>query len=166
MAIIPGTGTNKTPEATPQMQFPPGLMGYNREPDLSLRRVTNLDVPTRIAAQLEHDRGVYTRPPVQAVEYNPGNIKTSHYPMGVAGYNQRAIAAPDSADDMSQQQYMMSAEQNKPEQRLRMQQELLMVAKQNFLNTRVVPTDYALNTHNTMNNLMSLAKAKKQQGAQ
>lgn len=165
MAIIPGTGTNKNPEATPQVQFPPGLMGYNREPDLSLRRVSNLDVSTRIAAQLEHDRGVYSRPPVQAVEYNPGNIKTSHYPFGVSGYNQRAIAAPDSADDMSQQQYMMSLTQNKPEQRLRMQQELLSIAKQNFLNTQVVPTDYALSTHNTVNNLMSLAKAKKQQGA-
>ncbi len=165
MAIIPGTGTNKTPESLPQVKFPPGAIGINREPDLSLRRVTTLDIPTRIASQLEHDRGVYSRPPVQAVEYNPGNIKTSHYPVGVAGYNPRAIAAPDSADDMSQQQYLMSLLQNKPEERLRMQQELLLTAKQNFLNTRVVPTDYALNTHNTVNNLMSLAKAKKQQNA-
>jgi hypothetical protein len=99
---------------------------------------------------------------VQAVEYSPGNIKTSHYPTGAAGYNPRAIAAPDSADDMSQAQYMMSLAQNKPEERLRMQQELLLLAKQNFLNTRAVPTDYALNTHNTVNNLMSLAKVKKQ----
>lgn len=165
MAIIPGTGTDKNPESLAQVMFPPGLTGYNREPDLSLRRITTLDIPTRVAAQLEHDRGVYSRPPVQAVEYNPGNIKTSHYPLGVAGYNQRAVAAPDSADDMSQQQYMLSTLQNKPEQRLRLQQELLLTAKQNFLNTRVVPTDYALNTHNTVNNLMSLAKAKKQQGA-
>jgi hypothetical protein len=162
MAIVPGTGTGKQPEAMPQMQFPPGLLGYNREPDLSLRRVTTLDVPTRVASQLEHDRGVYVRPPVQAVEYSPGNIKTSHYPTGAAGYNPRAIAAPDSADDMSQAQYMMSLAQNKPEERLRMQQELLLLAKQNFLNTRAVPTDYALNTHNTVNNLMSLAKVKKQ----
>jgi hypothetical protein len=160
MAIVPGTGTGKSLEAMPQMQFPPGLTGYNREPDLSLRRVTTLDVPTRVAAQLEHDRGVYVRPPVQAVEYAPGNIKTSHYPMGVAGYNPRVVAAPDSADDMNQTQYMLSVLQNKPEERLRMQQELLLLAKQNFLNTRVVPTDYALNTHNTMNNLMDLAKAK------
>jgi hypothetical protein len=76
---------------------------------------------------------------VQAVEYSPGNIKTSHYPTGAAGYNPRAIAAPDSADDMSQAQYMMSLAQNKPEERLRMQQELLLLAKQNFLNTRAVP---------------------------
>jgi len=43
-----------------------------------------------------------------------------------------------------------------------MQEELLLNAKQNFLNTRVIPTDYAALTHNTVNNLMSLAKAKKE----
>ena len=45
-----------------------------------------------------------------------------------------------------------------------MQQELLLTAKQNFLNTRVVPTDYAANTHNMVDNLMSLAKTKKTGG--
>ncbi len=83
---------------------------------------------------------------------------------GAVGYNQRAIAAPDSADDMSQEQYMLSVAQDKPEQRLRMQEELLLNAKQNFLSTRVIPTDYAALTHNTVNNLMSLAKAKKNAG--
>jgi hypothetical protein len=39
------------------------------------------------------------------------------------------------------------------------------MAKQNFLNTRAISTDYALNTHNTVNNLMSLAKSKKQGNA-
>ena len=59
---------------------------------------------------------------------------------------------------------MMAAAQNAPDQRLRMQQELLLTAKQNFLNTRVVPTDYAANTHNMIDNLMSLAKTKKTGG--
>jgi hypothetical protein len=164
MAIVPGVGAGKTPEAGAQLKFPPGFMGYNREPDLSLRRVSTLDGATRVASQLEHDRGVYVRPPVQTVEYGEGNIKKSHYVTGAGGYNQRAVPAPDSADDMSQEQYMMAAAQNAPDQRLRMQQELLLTAKQNFLNTRVIPTDYAANTHNMVDNLMSLAKTKKTGG--
>jgi len=162
VAVIPGAASSNNPDAAGQPRFMPGFMGYNREPELSLRRTFTLDGSNRIASQLEHNRGTYSRPPVQPVEYAPGNIKTSHYVTGAVGYNQRAVAAPDSADDMSQEQYMMSIAQDKPEQRLRMQEELLLNAKQNFLNTRVIPTDYAALTHNTVNNLMSLAKAKKE----
>jgi hypothetical protein len=56
---------------------------------------------------------------------------------------------------------MLSLAQEKPEQRLRLQEELLLNAKQSFLSTRVVPTDYPVLDHNTVNNLMTLAKAKK-----
>ena len=162
MAIVPGVGGAGAPEATPEPKFLQGRLGYNREPDLSIRRIASIDSVTRVAAQLEHDRGVYRRPPVQTVEYGEGNIKKSHYVTGAAGYNQRAIAAPDSADDMSQEQYMLSAAQTKPEQRLRLQQELVLNAKQNFLNTKVLTTDYPQHSHNMIDNLMSLAKAKKE----
>lgn len=161
MAVIPGLTTGQNADQAAQPRFTPGFMGYNREPELSIRRVRTLDGTSRIAAQLEHDRGTYTRPPVQPVEYSPGNIKTSHHPVGAAGYNPRAIAAPDSADDMSQEQYMLSLAQEKPDQRMRLQEELLLNAKQSFLSTRVVPTDYPVLDHNMVNNLMSLAKAKK-----
>ncbi len=161
MAVIPGVSSGRNPDAAGQPKFMPGFMGYNREPDLTIRRAQIFDRTTRVASQLEHDRGVYTRPPVQPVEYSDANIKTSHHPIGVAGYNPRAIAAPDSPDDMSQEQYMLSLAQEKPEQRLRLQEELLLNAKQSFLSTRVVPTDYPVLDHNTVNNLMTLAKAKK-----
>lgn len=162
MAVIPGLAAGSNPDQAAQTRFMPGFMGYNREPELSMRRVLTLDGSSRVAAQLEKNRGVYSRAPVQPVEYSPGNIKTSHHPIGVAGYNPRAIAAPDSADDMSQQQYMLSLEQEKPAQRMRMQQDLVLNAKQSFLSTRVTPTEYASLSHNTVNNLLSLAKAKKE----
>lgn len=161
MAIVPGVGAGNVPESVPQPKFAQGRLGYNREPDLSIRRIASIDSVTRVAAQLEHDRGVYTRPPVQTVEYGEGNIKKSHYVTGAGGYNQRAIAAPDSADDMSQAQYMLAAAQMKPEQRLRLQKELVMNPNQNFLNTKSLATDYPQHSHNMINNLMSIAKAKK-----
>jgi len=142
---------------------PPGLGGINQEPLLGIRRVAQLDNANRIASQLEHDRGAYVRPPVGPVEYAEGNIKKSTALTGPAGYNQKAIPLPDSPDDMSQSQYLMSLQQGSPQQRMRMQA-ALAGAKQNFLNTHLQQTDYPLSTHNMMDNLMSIARAKLQKG--
>ena len=162
MAIVPGSdATGKAPEAFGGLMMPPGLNGYNVEPLLGVRRVMQLDDGNRIAAQLEKDRGAYIRPPIGPVEYSESNIKKSTALTGVAGYNQRNIPIPNSADDMSQAEYMQSTLQSTPEQRLRMRQ-ALSVGKQNFLNTRTMPQEYPLNSHNMVNNLLSLAKQKLQ----
>lgn len=63
MAIVPGIGNGKAPEQIGGLMFPPGLGGYNREPELGVRRVMQLDNASRIASQIEHDRGAYSRPP-------------------------------------------------------------------------------------------------------
>lgn len=161
MAIIPGSdASGKTPEGLTQgLQFPPGLGGYNRQPGLGIRRAMMLDNGNRIASQIEHDRGVYVRPPVPPVEYAEGNIKKSTELTGVAGYNQRAIPLKDSADDMSQMEYLSALRQADPAQRLRMQQGLLM-SQQNFLNTPTVQAEYPSMSSNMVDNLMMLAKAK------
>ena len=161
MAIIPGTDiTGKIPEdRLSGMQFPPGLTGYNRQPGIAMRRVMTLDNPNRIASQIEHDRGVYNRPPVSPVEYSEGNIKKSTELTGVAGYNHRAIPLKDSADDMSQFEYLTALRQAEPGQRLRMQQGLLD-AKQYFLKTLTLPTEYASRSSNMVDNLMLLARTK------
>ena len=161
MAIIPGSDiSGKVPEGQSQgLQFPPGLDGYNRQPGLGIRRAMLLDSGTRIAAQLEHDRGVYVRPPVGPVEYAEGNIKKSTELTGVAGYNQRAIPLKDSADDMNQLEYINSLRQSEPGQRLRMQQGLLQ-NQQHFVNTPTVHADYPSMSSNMVDNLMMLAKAK------
>lgn len=163
MAILPGSGPSKTPESKPGFMTPAGLGGLNQEPFLGIRRVAQLDSANRVAAQLEHDRGAYVRPAVGPVEYSEGNIKKSTALTGPAGYNQRAIPLPDSPDDMSQAQYLLSLEQATPAQRMRMQA-ALAGAKQNFLNTRLAQTEYPLNTHNMMDNLMNIARAKLKQG--
>lgn len=163
MAILPGSGPNKIPENQAILMAPPGLGGINQEPLLGIRRVAQLDNANRIASQLEHDRGAYVRPPVGPVEYAEGNIKKSTALTGPAGYNQKAIPLPDSPDDMSQSQYLMSLQQGSPQQRMRMQA-ALAGAKQNFLNTHLQQTDYPLSTHNMMDNLMSIARAKLQKG--
>lgn len=161
MAILPGGAPGNIPETKPLVKHPAGLAGLNQEPYLGLRRVFTLDSATRVAAQLEHDRGVYVRPAVGPVEYAEGNIKKSTELTGPAGYNQKAIPIKDSPDDMSQEQYMMSLAQSAPAQRLRMQAELVG-KNQNFLNTRLSQTEYPLNTHNMVDNLMNIAKAKLQ----
>lgn len=165
MAIIPGSDiSGKVPEDSAHgMQFPPGLIGYNRQPGLGIRRAMMLDNANRVAAQLEHDRGVYVRPPINPVEYAEGNIKKSTEVTGVAGYNQRAIPLKDSPDDMSQFQYVNSLRQAQPEQRLRMQQGLLK-AQQYFLQTPTLRTDYPSMSSNMVDNLMLLAKAKLNEG--
>lgn len=97
------------------------------------------------------------------VEYAEGNIKKSTELTGVAGYNQRNVPLKDSPDDMSQADYLLSMKQETPDQRLRMRQ-ALAVANQNFLNTRTVNTEYQSNSHNMVNNLLALSKAKLQKG--
>jgi hypothetical protein len=163
VAILPGGAAPKLPENQPMLAVPPGLGGINQEPYLGLRRVAQLDNASRIASQLEHDRGAYSRPPVGPVEYSEGNIKKSTALTGPAGYNQKAIPIPDSPDDMSQAQYLLSMQQETPQQRMRMQT-ALAGAKQNFLNTRLAQTEYPVNTHNMMDNLMNIARAKLQKG--
>lgn len=162
MAILPGSGPGNIPESKPITKFPAGIAGINQEPFLGLRRVLQLDSATRVAAQLEHDRGVYVRPAVGPVEYAEGNIKKSTELVGPAGYNQKTIPLKDSPDDMSQEQYMMSIVQGSPTQRSRMQA-ALTGQNQNFLNTRLQQTDYPTYSHNTVNNLMAIAKAKLRQ---
>jgi hypothetical protein len=162
MAILPGFGTGKAPEAQGQQLLPPGLTGYNREPMMGLRRVAQIDNGSRIAAQIERDRGLYIRPPVGPVEYSEGNIKKSTELTGVAGYNQREIPIKDSPDDMSQTDYLLSMQQETVPQRMRMR-EALSTGNQNFLNTQLMPADPLITTHNMMNNLMEIAKLKLQQ---
>ena len=163
MAILPGFGTSKTPESKPNFMTPAGLGGLNQEPFLGIRRVAQMDDANRVASQIEHDRGAYLRPAVGPIEYSEGNIKKSTALTGPAGYNQRAVPLPDSPDDMSQAQYLLSLEQATPAQRMRMQA-ALAGAKQNFLNTRLAQTEYPFNTHNMMDNLMNIARAKLKQG--
>ena len=163
MAIVPGIGNGKAPEQIGGLMFPPGLGGYNREPQLGVRRVMQLDNASRVASQIEHDRGAYSRPPVGPVEYAEGNIKKSTELTGVAGYNQRNVPIKDSPDDMSQAYYLLSMKQETPEQRMRMRQ-ALAVANQNFLNTRTTNMEYPSNSHNMVNNLLALSKAKLQKG--
>jgi len=163
VAILPGSGPSRVPENKSSLLIPPGIGGLNQEPFLGIRRVSQLDSATRVASQIEHDRGAYVRPPVGPVEYAEGNIKKSVYLTGPAGYNQKSIPLPDSPDDMSQSQYLMSLQQGAPGQRLRMQA-ALAGGKQNFLNTQLQQTDYPLTTHNMMDNLMNIARAKLQKG--
>lgn len=162
MAILPGSGPGNVPESKSVTKYPAGLAGLNQEPFLGLRRILQLDSATRVASQIEHDRGAYVRPAVGPVEYSEGNIKKSTALVGPAGYNQKTIPLKDSPDDMSQEQYMLSVLQDSPTQRSRMQADLVGKT-QNFLNTQLQQTDYPTYSHNTVDNLMSLAKAKLQQ---
>jgi hypothetical protein len=100
---------------------------------------------------------------VGPVEYAESNIKKSTELTGVAGYNQRNVPIKDSPDDMSQADYLLSMKQETPEQRMRMRQ-ALTVANQNFLNTRTINMDYPSNSHNMVNNLLAMSKAKLQKG--
>ena len=161
MAILPQTGTPELPEITGSDKFYVGLAGYNTPYQVAFRRgmVFDHDGATRVAAQIEHDLGSYSRPAVGPVEYSEGNIKKSTVLSGPAGYNQRAVPLPDSPDDMSQEQYMLSMLQNKPEQRMRMRM-AMSIPKQNFLNRPPVNSEYPMNTHNMVNNLLALAKKK------
>jgi|DEB0MinimDraft_6_1074348.scaffolds.fasta_scaffold14522_5 hypothetical protein len=162
MAILPGSSqTGKEPEAMGGLAMPPGGVGLNQEPGLGVRRVMQLDNGSRIATQFARDRGLYARPAVGPVEYSEGNIKKSTALTGPAGYNQRNIPLPDSADDMSQAEYMMSLQQATPQSRM-MMQKVVQNPSQNFLNTKLLQQDYPVLTHNMMNNLLALSKQKLQ----
>ena len=161
MAILPGSDmTGQAPESFRGFEFPPGFIGHNQRPGIDVRRMMQIDNPNMVADQVEHDRGIYARPPIGPVEYSEGNIKKSNQPVGLAGYNQRVMPLPSSADDMSQQEYLQSLEQATPNQRLRLQESLLN-ARQYFLDTPTFPnTDYASSSHNMVDNLMLLARVK------
>jgi hypothetical protein len=161
MAILPQTGVPELPESTGTDKFYTGLTGFNTPFQVALRRgmIFDHNGASRVAAQIEHDLGSYIRPAVGPVEYGEGNIKKSTAVTGPAGYNQRAIPLPDSPDDMSQEQYMLSYIQGKPEQRERLRM-AMSIPKQNFLNRPPISSEYPSATHNMMNNLLSLAKQK------
>lgn len=160
MAIIPRSDvTGKAPEGKPTLSLPPGLLGLNREPQLGLRRVVQLDDTNRVATQTSIDRGLYSRPPIPPVEYAEGNIKKSVQLNGAPGYNQRNIPLPESPDDMSQAEYLSSLIQASPENRMNLRR-ITSPAQQNFAATRTQSTEYPFSTHNMMNNLLALSKQK------
>jgi|32_taG_2_1085360.scaffolds.fasta_scaffold05169_5 hypothetical protein len=162
MAILPQTGVPELPELKGTDNFYTGLTGFNTPFQVALRRgmVFDHNGATRVAAQIEHDLGSYIRPAVGPVEYGEGNIKKSTAVTGPAGYNQRAVPLPESPDDMSQEQYMLSYMQGKPEQRERLRM-AMAIPKQNFLNRPPISSEYPMTTHNMMNNLLALAAQKR-----
>ena len=159
MPIVPGSDAGKAPEAAPRLAMPTFGM-LNQPPVPGVRRVAQLDDMNRVSSQFAHDRGIYSRPPVGPVEYAESNIKKSVFLTGPAGYNQRNIPIPDSPDDMSQAEYMLSLSENNPKNRMVMQQ-LTSVPKQTMLNTPSFSDEYPYQSSNTMNNLLALAKLKK-----
>jgi len=159
VAIIPGSDQGKAPEAAPRLAMPTFGM-LNQPPMPGVRRVAQLDNMNRVSSQFAHDRGMYSRPPVGPVEYGEGNIKKSTALTGPAGYNQRNIPLPESPDDMSQAEYMMSLSEDNPKSRLALQQ-LTAVPKQTMLNTPSFSDDYPFQSSNTVDNLLALAKLKK-----
>jgi hypothetical protein len=159
VAIIPGSDQGKAPEAAPRLAMPTFGM-LNQPPMPGVRRVAQLDNMNRVSSQFAHDRGMYSRPPVGPVEYGEGNIKKSTALTGPAGYNQRNIPLPESPDDMSQAEYMMSLSEDNPKNRLALQQ-LTAVPKQTMLNTPSFSDDYPFQSSNTVDNLLALAKLKK-----
>lgn len=161
MAVVPQVGAQGLPENKLPNLFPPGLMGYNTPLELTGRRAMLLDHngATRVAAQYEHDTGNYRRAAVGPVEYGEGNIKKSTAPTGPSGYNQRAVAFPDSADDMSQEEYGLSYLQSQPAQREKLRFAMAL-PKQRFLYRPTANNEYPLATHNMTNNLLALAKQR------
>lgn len=161
MAILPQMGIPALPETKGEEQMYPAFAGYNTPYQVALRRgmIFDHNGSTRVAAQIEHDAGSYIRPAVQPVEYSEGNIKKSTAVTGPAGYNQRAVPLPDSPDDMSQEQYMMSMAQGKPEQRIRLAMSRI-VPQQVMLQRPPISSEYPSNSHNTVENLLALAKQR------
>lgn len=159
MAIIPGSDTGKAPEALPRLAMP-NLGMLNQEPMLGIRRVAQLDNANRVSAQFANDRGIRSRPPVGPVEYGEGNIKKSTALTGPAGYNQRNIPLPESPDDMSQAEYLISMGENNTQTRAALRQ-LTSIPRQTMLNTPSFSDDYPYQSSNTINNLLALAKLKK-----
>ena len=164
MAILPKpNGDRVTPEMKPigGLNFLPlGLQGKNQPAEIGLRRAIELDSLSRVSAQAAHDRGIYMRQPVGPVEYSEGNIKKSTELTGVAGYNQKQIPLKDSADDMSQQEYIQSITDNTPSARKALQIGLLG-DKQYFLNAQQMNDTKIVQSYNMADSLMNLARAKK-----
>jgi hypothetical protein len=160
MAIIPGSDKGKAPEAMPQLAMPT-LGTLNQEPMIGIRRVAQMDNTNRVSSQYAHDRGFYSRPPVGPVEYGEGNIKKSTALTGPAGYNQRNIPLPDSPDDMSQAEYMISLGEDTPKTR-QMLRQLTSVPKQTMLQTPSFGDAYPFQSSNMADNLLALAKMKKE----
>ena len=161
MAVLPQIGAQGLPENKPPRLIPPGFTGYNTPLELTGRRALLLDHDgaTRVAAQYEHDTGSYRRAAVGPVEYGEGNIKKSTAPIGPAGYNQRAFAFPDSADDMSQEEYGLAYLQSQPTQREKLRFALAL-PKQRFLYRPTENLEYPSGSHNMVNNLLALAKQR------
>lgn len=158
MAIVPGSDPRQVaPEAAISQKVMPGFAGFNQPSAIPLRRALALDNPARTTTQLLHNRGVYARPPVGPVEYSEGNIKKSVYLDGVAGYNQRNVPIPNSPDDMSQADYLMSLQQGTPAG-VKQLQSAIINPVQNFLSTPVLASDYPSMSHNMTNSLLSLAQ--------
>ena len=160
MAILPGSDSGKAPESTPTLAMPT-LGMLNQEPLLSIRRAAQLDSTNRVSSQYAHDRGFYARAPVGPVEYAESNIKKSTLLTGVAGYNQRNIPLPDSPDDMSQAEYLMSVNEDNPQTRLALRQ-LTANPRKTMLKTPSFGDSYPYQSSNTMDNLLALAKVKKE----
>jgi hypothetical protein len=160
MAIIPGSDRGTAPEAMPQLAMPT-LGTLNQEPMIGIRRVAQMDNTNRVSAQYAHDRGFYSRPPIGPVEFGEGNIKKSTALTGPAGYNQRNIPLPNSPDDMSQAEYMISLSEDTPKTR-QMLRQLTSVPKQTMLQTPSFGDAYPFQSSNMADNLLALAKMKKE----
>ena len=172
MAILPTgdtTAKGKKGQFAPAFKQPMGPIppqSYeNADPVLGIRRTMLLDNGARVAAQVEVDRGVYMRPPINPVEYSFGNIKKSTYMSGLPGYNQRELPIANSPDDMSQEQFMMAtAQEIDPNARMALKKNTA-IGQQFFLNTPSPGTvmDYPITSHQSIDNLLASAQRLKQQ---
>jgi len=101
---------------------------------IAMQRILDIDDVNRVQAQYETSLGDLKRSAVPPVTYGEGNIVPSNQPTGVAGYNQRDLALPNRAEDMSKESYI-SKTANLSDPNLRTQMRILtMYPTQNFLN--------------------------------
>jgi hypothetical protein len=168
MAVLP-LSTNpealKIPEQQKlggaQLDFPTGPQTFANTPEgIRARRAFTIDNFDRLQTQYQVDRGVYQRPAVGPVEYAESNIKKSNQPVGVAGYQHKAMPMPMSADDLTQEQYFAGLVNSTPERRAKFQ-EALLNTNQFFLQRPDPSTAMLGSSHNMANNLLSLANVKK-----
>ena len=148
----------------PMQQPYQNVVSVNEPNAIGVRRVAQLFNATRTAVQTDKDNGVYTRPQVGPIEYAESNIKKSHYNPGVAGYVQHGGVLTDNADDQTVQEYMSAYMQSMKAPVVGMQAKL-MNPKQNFLQTKLAPEAYEAFSGNMADNLLSIARMKKQQPA-
>lgn len=140
------------------------VIPVNEPNGIGVRRVVQLFNANRTAVQTDKDNGVYTRPQVGPIEYAESNIKKSHYNPGVAGYNHRGGVLTDNPDDMTVQEYMASYMQNMQAPVVNMESKLLN-PKQNFLQAKLAPEPTDLLSGNMADNLLAIARMKKQKPA-